>query len=154
MLAIKKILVATDFSPMSEHAFRFAAALARDYGAGLIAVHVVQPAVVVYTEAPIFLEPDYPAAHTAMNRLQAAGITVDRRVLEGEPGPSIVQAACETGCDLIVMGTHGRGGILRMMLGSVAEYVLRNAPCPVMTVKATAAVPSPTEETASAAAAR
>lgn len=147
MLPIKKILVATDFSPTSEHAFRFAGALARDYGAALIAVHVIQPPVVVYTEAPIFQEPDYPAAHAALNRLSLPDVALERRLLEGEPGPSIVQLARETGCDLLVVGTHGRGGILRVLLGSVAEYVLRNAPCPVMTVKATAAVPGEAENT-------
>jgi len=142
MLPIKTILAATDFSPMSEHAFRFAGALARDYGARLIAVHVARPPGAVYADSAVFLEePDHTAASEALHALEVPGVDVEYRLMEGEPGSALVQAARDTNCDLIVMGTHGRGGILRVLLGSVAEDVLRNAPCPVMTVKATVAVP-------------
>ena len=151
MLPIKTILVATDFSPMSEHAFRFAGALARDYGARLIVVHVIQPPVAVYAETAVFLEePDHSAAREALRNLHVPGVEVDYRLMEGEPVSTIVQVARETGADLIVVGTHGRGGLLRVLLGSVAEGVLREAPCPVMTIKSTVPipVPAPAEEPA------
>ncbi len=143
MLPIKRILVATDFSPMSEHAFRFAGALARDYGARLIAVHVMQTPMAVYAETAVFLEePDQNAAREALEALNVPGVEIERRLMEGEPVAGIVQTARETAADLIVMGTHGRGGLMRVLLGSVAEGVLREAPCPVMTIKATVPVPT------------
>jgi len=149
MLPIKTILVATDFSPMSEHAFRFAGALARDYGARLIAVHVVHSPAAVYAETAVFVdEPDFSAAREALGALRLPGVDVEYRLMEGEPASTIVQVADETHCDLIVMGTHGRGGILRVLMGSVAEDVLRQAPCPVMTVKATVPLPAADEELA------
>jgi nucleotide-binding universal stress UspA family protein len=151
MLPIKSILVATDFSPMSEHAFAFAGALARDYGAKLIALHVIQPIVAVFGEAAAFVEePDYGSAHEMLGALRVPGVDVEYRLMEGEPSSTIVQVARETGCDLLVLGTHGRGLLLRMLMGSVAEDVLRRAPCAVMTIKATVPIPVPTEETARA----
>jgi nucleotide-binding universal stress UspA family protein len=147
MLPIKTILVATDFSPMSEHAFRFAGALARDYGARLLVVHVVRPLLAVYSETGVFVdEPEDGAAREAIDALTVPGVAVEKRLLEGDPGPTIVQAARDEGANLIVMGTHGRSGILRVLLGSVAEEVLRTAPCPVMTVKATVPLPVEVEE--------
>jgi nucleotide-binding universal stress UspA family protein len=151
MLPIKTILAATDFSPMSDHAFQFAGALARDYGARLIALHVIQPPAAVYGETGVFMEePDHGSVREALEALQFPGVEVEYRLMEGEPGPTIVQAARDTGCDLLVMGTPGRGLLLRMLLGSVAEGVLRRAPCPVITVKATVPIPGSTEEPACA----
>jgi len=68
----------------------------------------------------------------------APGLQADYRVEKGDAAPRIVGAAQETRCDLIVMGTHGRTGLGRALMGSVAEQVLRTAPCPVVTVKAPA----------------
>jgi nucleotide-binding universal stress UspA family protein len=145
MLPIKTILVATDFSSMSEHAFQFAGALARDYGARLIALHAAQPLAAVYSETAVFVEEkDSSAAREALHALRVNGVDVEYRLVEGEPAATIVDVARATDCNLIVMGTHGRGGIARVLLGSVAEDVLRRAPCPVLTVKADAAVPSET----------
>jgi len=153
MLPIKTILVATDFSSMSEHAFRFAGALARDYGARLITVHVIHPPTAVYAETAVFVEePDPSGPREALNALRLPGIEIEYRLMEGEPAATIVQVAHETNCNLIVMGTHGRGGLARVLMGSVAEDVLRTAPCPVMTVKATVPVPGAVEERAAAAA--
>jgi nucleotide-binding universal stress UspA family protein len=146
MLPIKTILVATDFSPMSEHAVRFAGALARDYGARLVAVHVIRA---VYAETAVFLDdPDRSAAREALVALRVPGVEVDYRLIEGEPVSTIVQVAREIGADLLVMGTHGRGGLLRVLLGSVAAGVLREAPCPVMTIKATVPLPTAIEDSA------
>jgi universal stress protein A len=143
MLPIKTILVATDFSPMSEHAVRFAGALARDYGARLVAVHVIHTPVAVYAETAVFVdEPDRSAARESLQSLRVPAVEVEYRLMEGEPISTIVQVARETGADLLVMGTHGRGGLLRVLLGSVAEGVLREAPCPVMTIKATVPLPA------------
>jgi nucleotide-binding universal stress UspA family protein len=148
MLPIKTILVATDFSPMSEHALRFGGALARDYGARLIAVHVVQPPVAVYAETAVFVEePDFSSAQESLQALRVPGVDVEYRLMEGDPAATIVQVASELHCDLIVMGTHGRAGVVRVLMGSVAEDVLRKAPCPVLTVKATVPLPVPVEET-------
>jgi nucleotide-binding universal stress UspA family protein len=152
MLPIKTILVATDFSPMSEHAVHFAGALARDYGARLVAVHVIQTPVAVYAETAVFVEePDRSAARAALAALRVPGVDFEYRLREGEPISTIVQVARETGTDLLVMGTHGRGGLLRVLLGSVAEGVLREAPCPVMTIKATVPLPITIEDSARAA---
>jgi nucleotide-binding universal stress UspA family protein len=147
MLRIRTILAATDFSPMSEHAFRFAGALARDYAARLIALHVVPTPVAIYAETPIFPEqPDYGPVRTALVNLRVPGVEVEYRLLEGDAAATIVEIARETHADLIVLGTHGRGGVMRVLLGSVAETVLRHAPCPVMTVKADVPVPAPAGE--------
>jgi nucleotide-binding universal stress UspA family protein len=152
MLPIKTILAATDFSPMSDHALQFAGALARDYGARLIALHVIQPAAAIYSEAAVFVEePDRAGILETLKAARVPGVQVEHLLMEGDPSSTIVQAARDSGCDLLVMGTHGRGFVLRVLLGSVAEDVLRQAPCPVITVKATVPIPAATEELATAA---
>jgi nucleotide-binding universal stress UspA family protein len=149
MLPIKNILVATDFSPMSEHALRLGGALARDYGARLFAVHVVQPPVAVYAETAVFVEePDFSSARESLHALRIPGVDVEYRLMEGDPAATIVQVATDLHCDLIVIGTHGRAGVVRVLMGSVAEDVLRKAPCPVLTVKASVPLPMPVEEAA------
>jgi len=90
MLKIRTILAATDFSPMSEHAFRFAAALARDYAARLIALHVVPTPIMAYADAPTYPEqPDYSPAREALTSLRVPGVQVEYRLLEGEPAGTI-----------------------------------------------------------------
>src|SRR5262249_49102175 len=131
----------TDFSKPCEEAFRVAYALAKDKSARLVAVHVaVDPPV-----APLHLPvppplPEDPRAklEQMQHRFQASApdLPVECRVLQGEAAERIVDAAREAQCDLIVMGTHGRTGLGRALMGSVAEKVMRAAPCPVMTVKA------------------
>jgi nucleotide-binding universal stress UspA family protein len=143
MFPIKTILVVTDFSAMSEQAFRYAGALARDHGAQLIALHVVPPPI---TSAAVFLDESDFAAREALNTLNLPGVAIDYRVMEGRPATTIVQVACDTGCDVIVMGTHGRGGMVRMLMGSVAEEVVRKAPCAVITIKATVPVTATSDE--------
>jgi hypothetical protein len=84
-----------------------------------------------------------------LRRLYPAGAAagVDCRLQGGNPAPEILGVADEVGCDLIVMGTHGRTGLARLLLGSVAEQVVRKAACPVITVKVPAAPPHPSGET-------
>jgi nucleotide-binding universal stress UspA family protein len=140
MLPIRTILHPTDFSPQSAAGYQMACALARDYGARLVLLHV-HPVDMVYGEGYV-LPPD-PAAileelRQELDRMPPPdpGVRVDRAIEDGDPVTEILETARETGCDLIVMGTHGRTGVGRLLLGSVAEAVLRKAPCPVLTMKA------------------
>ncbi len=141
MLNIRAILVAADFSGCSEDAFRVARALASDYRARLIVLHVATPPPFVTPgELQKALQrPDgYRAELEGRLRLvypadSPAG--VEYRVQDGDPAVEILGVAREARCDLSVMGTHGRTGLGRMLLGSVAEKVVRKAACPVLTVK-------------------
>jgi nucleotide-binding universal stress UspA family protein len=63
-------------------------------------------------------------------------VAVEQRLAEGDPAAEILHLATDTGCDMIVLGTHGRTGLDRLLMGSVAEQIVRKAPCPVLTVKA------------------
>jgi nucleotide-binding universal stress UspA family protein len=147
MLPLRTILVPTDFSERSAHAFGLACALARDHGARLVVLHVLAPPAAVYmgVTPP---EPDR-SRHEHWEQLCRLGprdprVRVERLLAEGEPAGAILQAARDNHCDLIVMGTHGHTGLGRVLLGSVAEAVLRQAPCPVVTVRA----PAPREPAA------
>ncbi len=132
MLPIQTILHPTDFSERSGYAFQLACSLARDRGARLIVLHVM-PVPLVQEK---FLYREEMAG--ALNRLGApdAQVRLERRLEEGDAATQILRVAEETGCDLIVLGTHGRTGLGRLLMGSVAEQVLRRASCPVLTVKA------------------
>jgi nucleotide-binding universal stress UspA family protein len=150
MLPFKTILFATDFSPASNVAFNVAAALARDYRARMIALHVVEPVRMGFSEFAAYVGPDEDKG-LAMETLQAIKapsptVTIEHRLLEGDPASVIVETAAETGADLIVMGTMGRTGLSRLVMGSVAEEVLRRSPCPVLTIRGT--IPVRTEEPA------
>lgn len=140
MLPIRTILYPTDFSPYSDVACQFACALARDYDARLILAHVVHEPVVAYGTGPV--APDMDAAEVELKSWvsllasQFAPVTVEYRLAVGSPAAEILRLAGEVKSDLIVMGTHGRTGLGRLVLGSVAEHVLREAGCPVVTVKA------------------
>ena len=144
MLPIRTILHPTDFSKQAEFAFQLACSLARDYGAELYVVHVVTPPIVVYGEGVLPVAPENYQAELRekLNRLHATDsrVRVLHRLVEGEPVDEILRVAKETGCDLIVMGTHGRRGLGRVIMGSVAEKVVRTAPCPVVTVRESSAL--------------
>ena len=144
MLPFKTILFATDFSPPSQVAFEVAAALARDYRARMIVIHVVEPTTMGFSEYAAYVGPEEDKG-AAMTRLQAIKapsptVTIEYRLLEGDPATVIAESAEETDADLVVMGTHGRTGFTRFIMGSVAEDVLRRAPCPVLTVRGAAEV--------------
>ena len=139
MLTIGTILHPTSFSEHSEFAFRLACALARDYGARLVVLHVLPPPMLVYGGGPIVADPA-PSLDDMKDKLrqletQAHGVRIESQVMEGEAVDMILRAATETHSDLIVMGTHDRTALARLLLGSVAEAVLRKASCPVLTVK-------------------
>jgi nucleotide-binding universal stress UspA family protein len=158
MLPIHTILHPTDFSDSARPAFDLACALARDYSAELVVVHVVPPMRVF---APDGIAVPFPTEEPAealgrLARLHPADVQVktDHRLLEGDPTEEILKAARNANADVIVMGTHGTSGLTRLLVGSVAESVMRKAPCPVLTVRvpfgvapahaATAAVEAPT----------
>jgi len=145
MIDLRKILVPTDFSPPSGNALRYAAAFADKFGADLVLLHVVQDLALLLPEAVSVAPPIAPpveqtaaAARAALDRLVAeyglGRLTVHPEVREGAPFQEILAAARERDIDLIVMGTHGHGGLAHVLLGSVAEKVVRKAPCPVLTV--------------------
>ena len=138
MLPIHTILHPTDFSAHSEHAFRLACALARDYDARLILLHVASTPLVVYGEGVAPLDPEvYYAEEKAKLFALTPGpaIRAEHRFEEGDPGAEIPRVAQDVHADLIVMGTHGRTGLGRLLMGSVAEQVMRHAACPVLTVR-------------------
>ena len=142
MITIRTILCPFDGSEFSRRALDQAVVLGRWYKAGitLLHVHADQPvsAEAAWSEA---LAPD-AAVHKRLvawladagEPARAAGVGVDARVVDGRPKVEILRAAKELPADLLVMGTHGRSGFDRLVLGSVTEKVLRHAPCPVFTV--------------------
>jgi nucleotide-binding universal stress UspA family protein len=139
MLPLHTLLHPTDFSDRSEFGFGLACSLARDYGARLVVLHVASAPTVVYGEGIVPPDPeDFLAeAKESLDQIEAPaeGVQLERRLEEGDPAAEIVRVAKEIGADLIVMGTHGRTGLGRLLMGSVAERVLRQAPCPVLTVR-------------------
>jgi nucleotide-binding universal stress UspA family protein len=141
MFPIKTILCPTDFSELSDRAFEIACALANDYQARVVLTHVVIPAPVVYGgELGPVVTPPAPSVTEFKAHLEAikppVAIPVEYRLRKGDAAKEILRLAEETHADLIVMGTHGRKGLPRLLIGSVAEAVLRRAPCLVLTVKA------------------
>ena len=140
MLPLRVILHPTDFSDRSQCAFELACRLARDSGAELIVVHVVQPPpFVTHGEMAKALQQAEGYRRELQERLGGLrranpDVSMECRLADGDPMAEILRAAEESNCDLIVLGTHGRTGFRRLLLGSVAEQVLRRAPCPVLSV--------------------
>jgi len=140
MTAIKTILHPTDFSPSAEHAFLTACSLAKDYKARLILLHVTAPIVSVLPEPvpnPLKSAESQESLKWKFSWPQPPDATIDveHRVAEGDAPEEILRLAQAVPCDLIVMGTQGRTGLSRILIGSVAEEVLRKAACPVLTIK-------------------
>jgi len=157
MLPIHTILHATDFSPQSNHAYQLACALARDYEAKLVLLHVAPPPViggemgVIIPPEPVDWEEELREKLAELQPKETT-IPVERYLREGDPALEIVALAQDCQADLIVLGTHGRSGLGRLLLGSVAEAVLRKAPCPVLTVKVPVMEPAKKRPEATAAA--
>jgi len=135
----KKILFATDFSPASDAALKYATALARDSGATLLILHVEELPTPYAGGEMILPQPEYP--NPEIRRMLDAVLPTDKNVkyehhlVLGTPAEDIVRVATEQKGDLIVIGTHGRTGLKRVLMGSVAEAVMRRATCPVLTLK-------------------
>jgi len=145
VITLKRILVATDFSDASKAALVYGRELAHTFGARLDVLHVV-PNLAKYYAAESYTA-TFPEIEAGME--EAAQREIDRlltdedrhhgarailRTLESAAA-GITQHARDAGVDLIVMGTHGRGGVAHLLMGSVAERVVRTAPCPVLTVR-------------------
>jgi nucleotide-binding universal stress UspA family protein len=155
MIEIRRILCPVDFSECSRHAVDHAMAIARWYGSSVTALHVYPlPPVAAAPSGPIILEPMLLTAEMrhqliyAVRQLLGAeaapGVATDVVLSQGAAASEILEQADRMAADLIVMGTHGRTGVDRLLIGSVAEKVLRKAACPVMTVppSATDSVPA------------
>lgn len=137
------ILYTTDFSESSKMAFSLAYSLARDHQARLVVLHVVPAgtyeivnlAQLGQGESMGQFEEDI--RHELQQFQPPDGrVPMEYKLANGDPVASIVKEAEDTRCDLIVLGTHGRTGFRRVLMGSVAEHVMRTAPCPVLVVKA------------------
>ena len=144
MITISKILCPTDFSDLSKNALAQAVALARWYEAEITVLYVAPVAItaaeVAYIPSP-WLSPEMREKlrgdlHAFADSARQQGITVRIDLSEGNPATEILDTARTDAFDLIVMGTHGRRGLSRVMMGSVAEDVVRHAPCPVLVVRA------------------
>jgi nucleotide-binding universal stress UspA family protein len=138
-IALKNILFATDFSPSAEAALPYALGLARQYGARLHGLHVRFPATypIVGPEGmPQVLEAAEEQAKFEAEQIHEmlAGIPHQVTVAEGDLWPLVSEIGARDGADLVVMGTHGRKGVSRALLGSAAEEIFRKAMCPVLTV--------------------
>jgi nucleotide-binding universal stress UspA family protein len=151
VLPIQTILHPTDFSDHSDFAFRLACALARDYGARLVLLHVAAQPVIVYGEGVVPPDPEeyLEALKKKLFALEVLdpSVRAERRLKEGDPVTEILAEARETNADLVVMGTHGRTGLGRLLMGSVAEQVVRKASCPVLTVRTPFPEPVPSGAT-------
>ena len=147
MITLKNILVATDFSEPSDAALNYGRALARNFGATLHVAHVVgHVSTLVYgAEAYAVAMPELQEEVEESARKQLATLLIDNDPLplpkravvltSNAPAAAIVDYAAQERIDLIVAGTQGRGGVAHLLMGSVAERIVRTAPCPVLTVR-------------------
>ncbi len=140
----KTVVIPTDFSACAKQAAHEALALVRGFGGRAVFLHVLDiqyiypttygaEAVVLPPITPEELEPDW---QEFLHELPlGGGLVWEKHTREGRAAPTVADTAVEVGADLIVIGTHGRSGIAHMLLGSVAEQVLRTAPCSVLTIR-------------------
>ena len=146
MIEIRTILAPTDFSKHAESAVRYACSLAEKFGAGLQLLHVLNDYVPMGPDPMLaaVLPPDYyreseRASHEALKTLiqptWGRPASVETAVRWGVPDAVIVDHAAANAVDLIVIATHGRTGLSHVLLGSVAERIVREAPCPVLTIR-------------------
>jgi nucleotide-binding universal stress UspA family protein len=147
MSSLRRILLATDFSPASRRAFEEALSFCRRNDAELLLAHVYRtpgtlPAEMALTPDTVE-QVDAKLSEAAGTRLRTlleeagrAGVRGRILLLSGAPDEAIVEAARETGADMLILGTHGRTGAARLFLGSVASRVIAIASCPVLTVRA------------------
>jgi nucleotide-binding universal stress UspA family protein len=153
-MKIERILCPVDFSEFGDRALAQAARIARWFEASVTALHVIPTPLWVVSADPgvpyavpaDLLRVQREETAEALERLvdphRAEGVVVHSRLQDGDPSRVIQEAALDLPADLLVMGTHGRSGFEHLLLGSVAEKVLRRATCPVLTV-GTSSVPSP-----------
>lgn len=135
----RKIIFPTDFSHTGDAALRLATSLAREHQATLLIVHVEEPPAAYGGGEMYYGMPD-PVTEDLQKMLSEisptdAQVPHEHRLITGDPATAIARLAEEENAEMIVMGTHGRTGLLRLLMGSVAEAVVRRAPCPVLTLK-------------------
>ena len=136
------IIFPTDFSTASDAALPHAEALAKQQGAKLLILHVEEPPL-AYGGGELYYGLPEPSSERILKMLEDIkptdpGIAFTHRLTVGDPAGEIVRIAGEEGAEMIVLGTHGRSGFSRMLMGSVAEAVVRRAPCPVLVYRAVA----------------
>jgi len=144
----KTILFPTDFSVASDAALEHAAALAASTGASLLIVHVEEPPL-AYGGGELYYGLPEPDSARILKMLEDVkpkdhAVPFVHRLTMGEPAAEIVRIAADEGVEMIVLGTHGRTGMTRLLMGSVAEAVVRHATCPVLVYRETAARLAPT----------
>jgi nucleotide-binding universal stress UspA family protein len=146
MIRLKTVLVATDFSAPSDAAIAYGREFARTFGAKLVVLHVAENIMTRYAfegAVPLTLDVQVDYEKSLAARLQETLTDEDRRELNAEgilrtsnsPADAIVEVAKQEHADVIILGTHGRKALAHFFLGSVAERVVRLAPCPVLTVR-------------------
>ncbi len=139
MTVMRKILVPVDFSTPEREVIEVATTLAKENGATLLIVHVEEPPPAYGGGELYYGQPD-PSTEALKDMLvevkpSLEGVPCEHRLIMGDPASAIVQLAEAEQVDMIVMSTHGRTGVGRLLLGSVAETVVRRAECPVMTLR-------------------
>lgn len=149
MILIRTILLPTDGSECSAKAMAYALSFAKQYGSRVVTLHVIDQRWEEQTRV-VFAEVGQDLAQKIRNGYEEearrilqevtdaaskVGVPVESKVLTGIPSEDITRVAQELPADLIIMGTHGRAGVSHLLLGSVAEKVVRRAPCPVLTVR-------------------
>jgi universal stress protein A len=134
---LKKILVPVDFSDCSKKALEYAIPLARQFDADLTLLHVLQPYTPILEMAPVDVETvdDAKKQLAGLQRIIPEAVPSTTVVRGGDPHLEIIKLAKEFGIDLIILSTHGRTGVERVLLGSSAEKVVRYAGCPVLVVR-------------------
>lgn len=147
MIQLNRVLIPTDFSDFSSPAVQYGCAIAARFDAEIHLLHVVPDAAMLVPEAAAFTAESMEAQaaalrEEAMKNLQALDVegwtnskSVIREVRVGAAFMEIIEYAREKEIDLIVIGTHGRSGLMHVLMGSVAERIVRKSPCPVLTVK-------------------
>jgi len=144
-MKVRRILAPVDFSDISENALSYATGLADELGAKVVLLYAIEPMVFVGSpispeiNVPPLLEDQRKVARQSLDKLMARlsrrGVPVAGVIKTGTPFQVILDVADAKKCDFIVMGTHGRGGLSHLLLGSVAERVVRLSPRPVLTVR-------------------
>ena len=139
----KTILVPTDFGASSDRALAYAASLAKALGAEIVVLHAYALPIIGFPDGALVATPELATRITegtnigmrkALETHAGAGVPMRSVIKQGVTWRTILDVATELGCDMIVMGTHGRHGLPRALLGSVAEKIVRSAHLPVLTV--------------------
>jgi nucleotide-binding universal stress UspA family protein len=143
-MIVQHVLVPIDFSATADRALAYAIALAQQLQARLTLLHVLEMTPVTMDEMTAGVTATYLEAQeteaqrllqASRERVQRAGLQGESLLVQGTPTQTILDTAGEQGVDLIIMGTHGRTGLAHVFLGSVAEHVVRQGPCPVLVVR-------------------